>query len=178
MGWTSQRATHYYKNGAVNRKAEIDQLFEENYKIISACLNGSTYYGALQDLSTEHVFGVVVLTHVDRKESLNFCYKIIHEDMGPAERKCPESILSLLSPTDNAQTNKWREDCHAYNLKKEKLKNSPIHSKILLQTDKGKLLLTKVVLRGMSTPQWVNFEKHLKVRQDDIIQMGYELLET
>ena len=52
MGWTSQRAIHYYKNGAINRKAEIDQLFEENYKIIRSCLNGSTYYGALQDLST------------------------------------------------------------------------------------------------------------------------------
>ena len=177
MGWTSQRAIYYYKNGAINRKAEIDQLFEENYKIIRSCLNGSTYYGALQDLSTGCIFGMVVLTHVDMEQEMNFYYKSIHENMGPAERKCPESILSLLSPTDEEWANKWREDCHTYNTKKEILKAFPTHAKIRLR-NKRNLVLTKTVLRGMSTPQWVNFDEYIKVRTDDIIRIGFDILEA
>lgn len=178
MGWTSQRAIYYYKNGAINRKAEIDQLFEENYKIIRSCLNGSTYYGALQDLSTGCVFGMVVLTHVDMKQEMNFYYKSIHENMGPAERKCPECILSLLSPTNETWTKQWREDCHIYNTKKEMLRAAPVGTKIQLAPEGNNLLLTKTILRGKSTPQWVNFDEYIKVRTDDIIRIGFNILEA
>ena len=75
------------------------------------------------------IWAVVFLTSIDSRSYYNFSYKIISEDMGPCEDKCPESILKRLSPTDSPWANEWRERCWE-NVKKKKspdaLHNLPI----------------------------------------------------
>ena len=41
----------------------------------------------------------------------NFSYKDMSEDMGPLYSDCPESILNLLTPTDNKRALAWRQKC-------------------------------------------------------------------
>ena len=110
MGWTSYHATHYNKNGSVNRKAECDGYFLEGlnrgyYEVLKSAIVGRIYYAAVRPLlkasgdeyepipENERItFGVVMLTSTKTKDYYNFSYKIVTEDMGPAEYTCPESI--------------------------------------------------------------------------------------
>lgn len=141
MGWTEYHATHY-KNGKVDRKAELDDKFnweDENRKIkvLKSSMVGSTYYAAVKSLNKtndfECVTAVVCLTSTNAKDYYNFAYKDMDESMGPYKYDCPKSILDLLAPTENEYANEWRKQCYA-NLAAKKDKNSlsklPIGSKI------------------------------------------------
>lgn len=126
MGWTEYTATHYYDNGAINRKAECDAYFMEGlnrgyYKVEKSAMVGSTYYAAVRQLEVyvgdartaipEHeqqVYGFVFRTSVEKD---SFAYKPMSETMGPCYYDCPPSILRLLSPTDNEYAKDWREKC-------------------------------------------------------------------
>lgn len=57
------------------------------------------------------VFGGVILLTYYRGDSYDFCYKDMTEEMGPYYHNCPESILDLLTPTDNENANEWRRLC-------------------------------------------------------------------
>lgn len=132
MGWTSQKAT-YYRNGTVDRKAEMDSVFKEEnsvngkvrYKTLKSAMVGSTYYAAIEKTNSEtqerKVFAVVCLTSVNNEEYCNFSYKDMDETMGPNERKCPVGILNLLTGTDNQRANEWREDCRKYHAQNNEL---------------------------------------------------------
>lgn len=118
MGWTSYHA-NYYKNGAVDRKTELDERMSgENergkWEVLKSAMRGSVYYAAIKRTMPDgnsHVFGCVCLTSVDNKDWYNFAYKDMSEDMGPGEAKCPASILNLLSPTENEYALAWRDRC-------------------------------------------------------------------
>lgn len=132
MGWTSYHAT-FYKNGTVDRKAEMDNYFKEedsvsgkfHYKTLKSTMVGSTYYAAIEKINNEtqerEVFAVVCLTSVDMDEYYNFSYKDMDETMGPNERKCPIGILNLLTPTTYPWANEWREDCRKYHAQKNEM---------------------------------------------------------
>lgn len=107
MGWDYTHATHYTRTGAIDRKAEIDELYTwqnstRKAEVVRSAMVGSTYY-----------FGV----------------KTMGESSGPCEDHCPASILSLLSPTDSEYANNWRERCRK-NIEAKKdphaLKNLPV----------------------------------------------------
>lgn len=129
MGWTSQHAT-YYKNGIIDRKAEMDNYFKEedsangkyHFKTLKSAMVGSTYYAAIEKINNEtkerEVFALICLTSVDMNDYFNFSYKDMDETMGPNERKCPIGILNLLTPTDSQWANEWRNDCRKYHEKK------------------------------------------------------------
>ena len=129
MGWTSQHAT-YYKNGTVDRKAEMDTYFKGedtvnkkyHYKTLKSAMVGSTYYAAIEKINNEtkerEVFALICLTSVNMSDYFNFSYKDMDETMGPNERKCPIGILNLLTPTDSQWANEWRNDCRKYHEKK------------------------------------------------------------
>lgn len=129
MGWTSYHAT-YYKNGIVDRKAEMDNYFKKEdsangkyrYKTLKSAMVGSTYYAAIEKINNEtkerEVFALICLTSVDMSDYFNFSYKDMDETMGPNERKCPIGILNLLTPTDSQWANEWRNDCRKYHEKK------------------------------------------------------------
>lgn len=139
MGWTSYHADHYYKNGQINRKAECDAYFEEglnrgHFKVLKSTMKGTVYYAAVQNLkrrmekdvyedipeSERITWAVVFLTSTNAKDYYNFSYKDMDEACGPCECDCPESILKLLSPTDNEYATEWRKKCwEKINAKKE-----------------------------------------------------------
>lgn len=135
MGWTGIHATHYKKNGDVDRKAEcdsywLDGLSAGHFEVVKSTMVGTTYYAAIKPLvkrngvdeighdkyeplpeSEQDVFAVVFLTNVDKKDYFNFNYKNMDETMCPYSFDCPVGILDLLSPTDNELANEWREKC-------------------------------------------------------------------
>ena len=145
MGWTAFCATNY-KNGKVDRKAEMDKEFGNFYEILKSAMVGNTYYAALKTIkhyvkdettgeavleelpeNERRVFGFVALTSVNSKEQCNFAYKDMSEDMLPFYYDCPMSILNLLSPTDCESALEWRRRCrenHAQKLAKKTDKNS------------------------------------------------------
>lgn len=58
---------------------------------------------------------VFLLTHYrpSATDSGNFGVKDLHETMGIAAVVCPERILSMLTPTEDANSNAWRQACRA-----------------------------------------------------------------
>lgn len=165
MGWTSYHATHYKKNGTIDRKAECDAYFTEGlntgfYRVVKSVLVGSVYYAAIEPLKRygqknadgerpiedipvkeRKIWAFVFLTSVNRKDYFNFAYKDMDETMGPCEDACPASILDLLSPTDSEWATAWRNRCRA-NIESKKLptalKNLPVGAIIRFVSHDGK----------------------------------------
>lgn len=179
MGWTGTRAVYYYKNGTVNRKKECDEYLNtclDGYELMRSTMRGTTYYAAIRKIKDEKqpVTGVVILTRVDNSEGLNFFYKVITENMEPAETKCPDSILDLLTEPESDITRDWRKTCREYNQQKRVLAGFHMGTQITVICSGKKYLLTKSVLRGHSTPQWICWPERTKFRVDDIIRLGFE----
>lgn len=179
MGWTGTRAVYYYKNGTVNRKKECDEYLNtclDGYELMRSTMRGTTYYAAIRKIKEEKqpVTGVVILTRVDNSEGLNFFYKVITENMGPAETKCPDSILDLLTEPESDITRDWRKTCREYNQQKRVLAGFHMGTQITVICSGKKYLLTKSVLRGHSTPQWICWPERTKFRVDDIIRLGFD----
>lgn len=114
MGWTGIFATHYTRNGRIDRKAECDRLFDERYVVLKSVMVGTVYYAAVLDTQELNVFGETILTKI---ESGEFLYKPIGEDTGTCD--CPASILDLLSATDDEYAIEWRRRCRE-NIEKKK----------------------------------------------------------
>lgn len=187
MGWTSYHATHYKKNGTIDRKAECDGYFTEglnagHYRVVKSSLVGSVYYAAIENLTRygekqpdgsrpiEYIpeaerktWAAVFLTSADSRSYFNFSYKDMSEDMGPYEATCPASILSLLSPTDSEYALAWREHCLA-NIEKKKdphaLKNLPVGAIIRFARYNGKTveLMKHPAAYQFKRPFWYNQE--------------------
>lgn len=143
MGWTGIPIDFQEK---VNRKERCDSMFNytmENgttIKVLKSAMVGSTYYAAIEKVEdgNREVFGMVCLTHIsiEDKHWRYFNYKEICETSGPRERKCPASILKLLTPTDSEWANEWRKDCwenankKAEEIKKKRNLNFPVGTTI------------------------------------------------
>ena len=126
MGWTGIR---YFGTMTSKRRKELcdenwTQSEHDGYpelKVLKSTMVGSTYYAAVRYTKGDksEVFGAVTLTSTKNHE---FYYKEMDETVGPTERKCPTSILKLLSPTDKTWALEWRRDCEEYNRKKKEKK--------------------------------------------------------
>ena len=188
MGWTSYHATNY-KNGKVDRVAEVKHCFERGedskYRILKASLVGTTVYAAVEyqtEKGTE-VFAAVVLTSVDNNDYFNFSYKDMDETCGPYHYDCPASILKLLTPTTSEHANQWREKCWEKIEKKRQKKNDPqALSNLPLGTviemnywepETPKIRLMKVNYGGYKQPIWVREDYSFKVRPKLIEEQGY-----
>ena len=138
MGWISYRATEYKANGDIDRKKEVEKGFDLNCcEVVKGIMIGSTYYGAIRKLTEivngetvrlpedkQYIFGVVALTTVNKREYYNIAYKHMSEDEGPTySYDCPESILNLLTETDNEYALRWREKCRK-KLEEKKIKQA------------------------------------------------------
>lgn len=123
MGWTSYHAT-FYKNGIVDRKAEIDSMWnDDKCKVLKSTMKGSVYYGAIK--KEEKVFAVVFLTSVDNKDYFNFSYKDMDETMNPFYYDCPVGILKLLTETDSEYALEWRKKCNEKHEQKKAESSDP-----------------------------------------------------
>ena len=189
MGWTSYNA-NYYKNGKVDRVAEIKSHFEqnENYNVLKASSVGSTIYLAVERIVNEEkvVFAAVYLTSINMKYYYNFSYKDMYETVGPCQRECPESILKLLTPTDNELANEWRNDCwENVRKKKEKkkdpnsLSNLPVGSVIEIkywEDDIPYLELEKINYSRYKKPIWYSSKTGYRYSAKTIEHQGYKVL--
>ncbi len=110
MGWD-----YLHASSPINRKKILRSEVPDDYEVIKDAVVGSTWYAALKDKETGEVHAAVVLTHIDRNEYCNFGFKWMSETSEPVECDCPESILSLLSPTDDETALQWRERCRKKN---------------------------------------------------------------
>lgn len=118
MGWTFREAD--VDNNTRLQLVMQEYDFEESRfisKVIYGSQNGSVCYLAVRRTSLitgeSKVYGVVVLTAIDRKSDYNFGTKPISEDMGPHYYCAPKKLISLLSPTTSAWANEWRQQCLA-----------------------------------------------------------------
>lgn len=164
MGWTSYHATHYKRNGSIDRKAELDyELFchegEDGHKLVKSSMVGAVYYAAVHH-PKGHVYGLVVLTQTDMKDYYNFYYKDMSEDMHPFYYDCPQSILKLLSPTDYKGALEWRENCKKAAEKKKSptaLSNLPIGAQIQFRWGDGvKTVVKHAPAYQFKRPFWFN----------------------
>lgn len=160
MGWTSYRATHY-KNGKVDRKAEMDARFTQHehdvnnfnggtyhypkMEVVKSSMVGSTYYAAVRTTNSQtgydHTWAAVCLTSTKWSDGMNFGYKDMDETVHPFYYDCPKRILDLLSPTDNENALEWRRKCEEKRRnKKEKpsLSKLPIGTRIKFKNHNGK----------------------------------------
>ena len=201
MGWTWQHATHY-KNGKVDRKAECDAYFNEGlnagwYHIEKSALVGTVYYAAIRQLrrfvpgtngketetipeSEQTVFGIVFLTGTNIKDYFNFGYKDMDESMHPYYYDCPAGILKLLSPTDSASANEWRENCRQRAAQKkadkknpDSLENLPIGTVIRVR---DKELVKTAPMAQFKTPFWMRTDAYLYHSKKEIKRCGYEIV--
>ena len=107
MGWT------FYDVPPYNERAEILRIFTgPNLEVQKLNRHGSTWFAAVKTGAI--IWCAVILTKRDQGQ---WGYKDMSEDMGPAlcYCKCPNSILKLLSPSDRAYTNQFRERSRAWN---------------------------------------------------------------
>lgn len=77
MGWDYTHATHYTRTGAIDRKAEIDELYTwqndtRKAEVVRSAMVGSTYYAAIKitELSTgeTETAAAVALTHTNSRD--------------------------------------------------------------------------------------------------------------
>jgi hypothetical protein len=157
----------------------LESLNRGHYDVVKSAMKGSVYYGAIKLLkrpiknelgqyvvnatgwyeyenipeNETEVFGVVILTYVDRDQ---FGYKLISESCGPSYYDCPKHILDALTPTNDSLAKEWRDRCYA-NASKPSISKLPIGSEIQFMLNGQEFTLRKSAPRyQFKTPFWIN----------------------
>ena len=77
MGWDYTHATHYTRTGAIDRKAEIDELYTwqndtRKAEVVRSAMVGGTYYDDVKvtifSTGESETFDAVVLTHTKSRD--------------------------------------------------------------------------------------------------------------
>lgn len=149
MGWDFCHA-QYYKNGRVDRKREIDDLYtwsseNQSVSVVKSVMVGTDYFAAIKinENGNESIEAVMCLTKgADRSDPW---FNIGHKSIPHTESDhCPMSIIKLLSPSDDEREMKWRRDCEAY-AKKPKLKDLEVGTVITYSLWNGEnICITKM----------------------------------
>lgn len=79
--------------------------------LASATKNG-VFYGVFESAQDGRKMAFVSPIHRNRGEVI---VKLQDETMGPYDAECPDRLLDMLDPTDNAHATEWREKCRANN---------------------------------------------------------------
>lgn len=119
MGWLYEQSL----GGHSGPRQYLDAQFtyerpEVTSKVLrSTLLKMRVYYAAIEHVfpnsGDRQIWGLVCLVKYNPRDrdGYIFGYKDIDETMGPCESDCPNSILSLLTPTDNQYALEWRSRC-------------------------------------------------------------------
>ena len=193
MGWISYHAG-FYKNGTVDRKRELDEIYtqseSEEYpelNVLKSRMIGSTYYAAIEAKEngiTVKVFAAIVLTSVNMKDYFNFSYKDMDESSGPYCYDCPKGILDLLTDTDSEYAVQWRKRCReTIQKKKDKLTKGtlPVGSIIKFKNYNGEnvILEKRPPMYQFRRPWWYCSDNHTYFQLNhipnefEIIRKGY-----
>ena len=175
MGWLFYDSIYFKPNGQVDRKQELDKMFNGNWELVRSAMVGTTYYAAVRCKRTGVVEASVILTSSYKKGGHNFGYKDMTENMGPNEAQCPKCILNLLTPTEHEYAKEWRERCWQYHKDAKSplaFKNLPLGAKVVWTIPherftggkKGeKLVLEKHKDGRRSRARWVCWDKYFTV---------------
>jgi len=118
MGWTY---THLDKGQALNYFKELCTYQRENFKsefIQGAFTSFRRFYAAVRhthvDTGKTEVWCFVAMVDWQRHDHHNFGYKDMCDTMGPNIADCPESILKLLSPTEQITDSRDKDGSYAW----------------------------------------------------------------
>jgi len=107
MGWM-----YTSKPKHVKVKDFFQSQFGNNVEILDCKVkNLRTAYMAVKEKATGSVCAVVCLLNYVPNDVYNFGYKDMDESCGPNADECPESVLNLLTETDNEYALEWRKAC-------------------------------------------------------------------
>lgn len=162
MGWSSEHV-----DLPIPKKAVCDEGFRSEYEILRSAMVGNVHYAALKDQGTGAVFAAITLTSVDNSDWYNFMTKTMHEDEGPVEAKCPESILDLLTETDSEFASDWRDRCRTYSQNARQLKSLPYGSSV--SCGQNEYVKTRI---GNKT-YWVNTARKTYIPATELAESGY-----
>lgn len=171
-----------------NPKVEMDRVYNWDSKdengnltkkvsVLRSCVKGSHYYAAVKVENfinnTEQITAVCCLTYYNPrvKKDYNFGYKSMDETMGPFMYSCPETILNLLTPTDNKCALEWREACRREINKRKTLNKLPYGALIKFKFNGEDMILQKHM--HFNKPRWENFMYYFKVSN---IPQDFEIL--
>lgn len=155
MGATFYHATHYKKNGTVDRKAECDALINSENRIykrevLKSSMVSSIYYAAVRrtDKKTNEskVVAYIFVTYGRDKRDpyFNFGYKDMDETIHPFYYDCSKGILDLLDETEDEMAITWRNLCRKNLIEKKKkswLKELSIGEKIKYKKHDGEEII-------------------------------------
>lgn len=113
MGWTF---THKEVGTSIKSFFETQMNYSDlngSGKLLDCKVVNKTAYIAYQRIveGKTEVFAFIYLLDYQPKQHFNFGYKDMDETMHPYYYDAPKSILDRLTPTDNDNANKWREEC-------------------------------------------------------------------
>ena len=178
MGWTYYYATEY-RNGKIDRLAECRKEFGRNPEwaaSVKDAMVGSIYYAAMKLTKTGEVFGLIVLTAVDKNE---FGYKDMDETMHPYNYDCPVGILNLLTPTNNEMALEWRAGCYVKIVKRKLLVKAKKIQLTLPEYYNGKYYKPKDVvnLTRYSKSVWSDTDRRIGFKQSDVLRYKFTIIE-
>ena len=134
MGWLFMKSL----SGHCGPRQYLDAQFTyESPEVASRVLRSAlvrlrVYYAAVEHVhpatAGREVWAAVCLVKYNPRdaEGYIFGYKDMTESMGPCEAECPESILNLLTPTDNQYAQRWRARCHDNAAARRALSRKPL----------------------------------------------------
>ena len=117
MTQQNRKAIYFSPSGKINWRKIIRKEFKDNHTVIKSAMNRLTWYGAIMDDKTGEVRAYVVRVSVTSKRQNGFYVELkykcetISEADRPRSIKCPKSIIKVLTPTKNANANRWRSKC-------------------------------------------------------------------
>lgn len=129
MGWTA-----LHKDSNVSIKSFFENEFTPN-EVVGCKVVNKTAYIALKLADKTEVVGVVVLLDYKPKLHFNFAYKVMDETMIPYYYDCPESIMNMLTETDNESAIQWRAFCKETTVKTKALKSLKVGDTIVFQNE-------------------------------------------
>lgn len=114
MGWTYMSKPESVKDWFRGEYGGENSLWKHEVLDV-AIVNMNELYAAVKRTHKESgescVWAAVFILNFRPSDYHNFGYKDMDESMGPYNTNCHERILDLLTPTDNEESNKWREQC-------------------------------------------------------------------
>lgn len=120
MGWTTTKKPQYETlEEFFTRKLTWDTDTHTNKPLAIAIVDGTVMYAAVENVERgtgkRRVWAAVneLQFWPDAEDGYDFGYKDMDETVGPNPVDCPEHILNLLTPTNNARAMDWRATCRA-----------------------------------------------------------------
>lgn len=174
----------------------MEGLNRGHFFVEKSTMVGSTYYAAVRTLKRgvldengkhkkdadgrylyedipegeQKVWAAVFLTSTEKADGCNFFYKNMDETVGPCQYDCPESILKLLSPTDNEYAKEWRNKCLLHTQAQKIIKDCPIGTVLEFHTGSGETMSIRKRMAAyqFKKPWWYCDEKDCYIRPAQI----------